>query len=131
MAEHGLTTTVEESRGTVLGKPIKGLVFVVLWILAIGAWITGPFMVDPNAGAFFIDLGVILASAGFAALFLERSRSLIVLIVWVALAIAFVAVGDFLGLTWLSIMVRLGAPLLAINQALAYGIGRMRFLPVA
>ncbi len=126
-----MSEAVEESRGTVLGKPLKGLVFVVLWILAIGAWVAGPFMTEPAAGSFFIDLGVILASGGFAALFLEHSRSLIVEIVWIALAIAFVAVGDFLDLTWLSIMVRLGAPLLALNAMGAYFIGRTRFLPAA
>ena len=121
-----MSTTQVESRGTVLGRPLKGLVFVVLWILAIAAWVVAPFMVDPAAGAFFIDTGVILASVGFAALFLEWSRSLVVALIWAAIAVALAAVGDFVGLVWLSATLRLIAPILAINTMVGYLVGRIR-----
>ncbi|MBF4574325.1 hypothetical protein ITJ64_17580 [Herbiconiux sp. VKM Ac-1786] len=111
---------------TMLAAPVKGIVAVVLWVIAIALWVIAPNMTDPRWGAFLIDIGIVLASVGFAAPTLTYSTPLRNTIIAGVAAIALFALGDLGEILVISYMLRILVPLLALFSALYAVVGRVR-----
>jgi len=101
-----------------LSKPLAGIAFVVLWGVAIVAWSISHLVADPHWGAFIIDAGIVLASLGFAALFVPTADGFgwasIAAIVGIALFLLF----DLLHVPVLVYTLRIFIPLLALMTPL-------------
>lgn len=97
-----------------LGKPLAGGVFVLFWIIAIALWSTAFLWPTAAWGAFSIDVGILFASVGFAAPFLQSSRGLQLALIWGLIGVLFFAIGDFLDITPLVYFLRMMGPFLAL-----------------
>ncbi|PJJ55577.1 hypothetical protein [Compostimonas suwonensis] len=101
-----------------LPKPAQGLTGVVLWIVAIVMWIVAPSIAYAPAGAFVIDTGIALASAGFAIFFVSSLRSYLLALLLAVIAIILFAVGDFAQVTPLLYFLRIFVPFIALLMPL-------------
>lgn len=97
-----------------LSKPLAGGVFLLLWVVAIVAWSLAHLIADAGARGFVIDVGIVLASLGFAALFLRTLRGLRAAAVIGLIGIALFLVGDLLQIKVLVFELRILGPFLAL-----------------
>jgi hypothetical protein len=97
-----------------LTKPLAGAVFLLSWVVAIVAWSLSHMAPTAAAGAFIVDVGIVFASIGFAALFLGTLSALRTAIVLGLIAIVLFALGDFLHITALVYLLRILGPFLAL-----------------
>lgn len=120
------TVVLAETPSKTLATPLKGIVFVLFWIIALALWIIAPNMTDPRWGAFLIDAGIVFASVGFAATQVGFVRPLRNSLLAGVVALALFALGDFGEVTVLSYFLRIIVPLLALYAALYAVLARVR-----
>jgi hypothetical protein len=77
-------------------KPLAVLIFLVFWAVAIVAWCLANVSNIPGVQALIVDLGLIFAFAGFAALFVETRRGFTAILIFSLLGVVLFAVGDLL-----------------------------------
>lgn len=97
-----------------LSKPLAGGVFLLLWAVAIVAWSLAHLIADAGVRGFVIDVGIVLASVGFAALFLGTVRGLRSAAAIGLIGIVLFAVGDLLQVKVLVYELRILGPFLAL-----------------
>ncbi len=77
-------------------KPLAVFIFLLFWAIAIVAWCIANVSNIHQVQAFIVDLGLIFAFAGFAALFVETRRGFTA-IFWLSIVgVVLFAVGDLL-----------------------------------
>ncbi len=79
-------------------KPLAVLIFLLFWAVAIVAWCIANVSNIHAVQAFIVDLGLIFAFAGFAALFVETRRGFTAILIFSLLGVVLFAVGDLLGI---------------------------------
>ena len=97
-----------------LSKPLAGVAFVFLWGIAIVAWSVAHLMEDPRWGAFVIDAGIVLASLGFAALFIPTAEGFGLASLAAVVALALFLLFDLLNVPVIVFTLRMFIPLLAL-----------------
>lgn len=97
-----------------LSKPVAGGIFLALWVVAIVLWSIAHLFADVGARGFVIDVGIVLASLGFAALFLGTMRALRTAAVLGLLVIVLFLIGDMLQIKVLVYELRILGPFLAL-----------------
>ncbi|GAB3387743.1 hypothetical protein GCM10027568_07790 [Humibacter soli] len=99
-----------------LDKRIAGAVFVVFWLVAIAAWIIAGVALG-NAGAwqpFIVDVGIVIASVGFATPFLATIKGFGLALLFGLIAVVGFAIGDFGHITALVYFLRIIVPFFGI-----------------
>jgi len=77
-------------------KPLAVFIFLLFWAIAIVAWCIANVSNIHQVQAFIVDIGLIFAFAGFAALFVETKRGFTA-ILWLSLVgVVLFGVGDLL-----------------------------------
>lgn len=97
-----------------LSKPAAGGVFLLLWVVAIVAWSLSHLAANPAIGALIVDVGIVAASLGFAALFLSTVSAVRSATALAIIAVVLFLVGDLLHVTALVYLLRLLGPFLAL-----------------
>jgi hypothetical protein len=77
-------------------KPLAVFIFLLFWAVAIVAWCIANVSNIRDVQSFIVDIGLIFAFAGFAALFVETRRGFTAILVFSLLGVALFAVGDLL-----------------------------------
>jgi hypothetical protein len=77
-------------------KPLAVFIFLLFWAVAIVAWCIANVSNIHEVQAFIVDLGLIFAFAGFAALFVETRRGFTAILIFSLLGVVLFAVGDLL-----------------------------------
>jgi hypothetical protein len=121
-----VTTVVLPKPRRLLAAPLKGIVFVLFWAVAIVLWVVAPNMTDPRWGALLIDTGLVLASVGFATLFITWLAPFRNSLIAAVAAIALFALADLGEVLALSYTLRMLVPLLALYAAVYWAIARVR-----
>ena len=121
----------ETPGGNVVATPIKGLIFVVFWLIAIALWIIAPNIQWALLGGFLVDTGIVFASVGFAAPFITWPRPLRNTLIAGVLAIAVFALGDFLEITVLVYTLRMLVPFIALIAALYGTLNKIKIFAAA
>jgi hypothetical protein len=75
-------------------KPLAVFIFLLFWAIAIVAWSIANLSNIFGVHAFIVDIGLIFAFAGFAALFVETVRGFVGILVFSLLGTALFALGD-------------------------------------
>jgi hypothetical protein len=88
-------------------KPLAVFIFLLFWAIAIVAWCIANVSNIPGVQAFIVDLGLIFAFAGFAALFVETRRGFVSILVFSLLGVALFATGDLLRIQLLVYFLRI------------------------
>ena len=88
-------------------KPLGVFIFLLFWAIAIVAWCIANVSNIPGVQALIVDLGLIFAFAGFAALFVETRRGFVAILVFSLLGIALFATGDLLRIQLLVYFLRI------------------------
>lgn len=97
-----------------LSKPLARTTFLILWVIAIVAWSLAHLIADAGARGFVIDVGIVLASVGFSALFLGLVRGLRAAAIIGLIGLVLFAVGDLLQIKVLVFELRILGPFLAL-----------------
>jgi p-aminobenzoyl-glutamate transporter AbgT len=88
-------------------KPLAVFIFLLFWAIAIVAWCIANVSNIHHVQAFIVDIGLIFAFAGFAALFVETKRGFTA-ILWLSLVgVVLFGVGDLLDIKLLVYSLRL------------------------
>jgi hypothetical protein len=88
-------------------KPLAVFIFLLFWAIAIVAWCIANVSNIPEVQALIVDLGLIFAFAGFAALFVETRRGFVAILVFSLLGVALFATGDLLRIQLLVYFLRI------------------------
>lgn len=88
-------------------RPLAVFIFVLFWAIAIVAWCTANVSNIRDVQSFIVDIGLIFAFAGLAALFVETRRGFSAILVYSLLGVAVFAVGDLLGILLITYCVRI------------------------
>jgi hypothetical protein len=88
-------------------KPLAVFIFLLFWAIAIVAWCIANVSNIPSVQALIVDLGLIFAFAGFAALFVETRRGFVAILVFSLLGVALFATGDLLRIQLLVYFLRI------------------------
>jgi hypothetical protein len=88
-------------------KPLAVFIFLLFWAIAIVAWCIANVSNIPGVQALIVDLGLIFAFAGFAALFVETRRGFVAILVFSLLGVALFATGDLLRIQLLVYFLRI------------------------
>jgi hypothetical protein len=97
-------------------KPLAVFIFLLFWAIAIVAWCIANVSNIPGVQAFIVDLGLIFAFAGFAALFVETRRGFVAILVFSLLGVVLFATGDLLRIQLLVYFLRI------LGSAVAFAI---------
>jgi p-aminobenzoyl-glutamate transporter AbgT len=88
-------------------KPLAVFIFLLFWAIAIVAWCIANVSNIHQVQAFIVDIGLIFAFAGFAALFVETRRGFTA-ILWLSLVgVVLFGVGDLLDIKLLVYSLRI------------------------
>jgi p-aminobenzoyl-glutamate transporter AbgT len=88
-------------------KPLAVFIFLLFWAIAIVAWCIANVSNIHQVQAFIVDIGLIFAFAGFAALFVETKRGFTA-ILWLSLVgVVLFGVGDLLDIKLLVYSLRI------------------------
>jgi p-aminobenzoyl-glutamate transporter AbgT len=88
-------------------KPLAVFIFLLFWAIAIVAWCIANVSNIHHVQAFIVDIGLIFAFAGFAALFVETKRGFTA-ILWLSLVgVVLFGVGDLLDIKLLVYSLRI------------------------
>jgi hypothetical protein len=88
-------------------KPIGVVLFLVFWAIAIVAWCLANLSNIFGVHGFIVDIGLVFAWAGFAALFIETVRGYTGVLVFSLLAVVLFAVGDLLNIEIITYSIRI------------------------
>jgi hypothetical protein len=88
-------------------KPLAVFIFLLFWAIAIVAWCIANVSNIAGVQALIVDLGLIFAFAGFAALFVETRRGFVAILVFSLLGVALFATGDLLRIQLLVYFLRI------------------------
>ncbi|HEX4442736.1 MAG TPA: hypothetical protein VHZ81_04120 [Galbitalea sp.] len=88
-------------------KPVGVLIFLVFWAIAIVAWCLANLSNIFGVHGFIVDIGLIFAFAGFAALFVETRRGFVAILVLSLIGIVGFAVGDLLDIKLITYFLRI------------------------
>jgi hypothetical protein len=88
-------------------KPLAVFVFLLFWAIAIVAWCLANVSNIPGVQALIVDVGLIFAFAGFAALFVETRRGYVAILVFSLLGLVLFATGDLLRIQLLVYFLRI------------------------
>jgi hypothetical protein len=88
-------------------KPLAVLIFMLFWAIAIVAWSIANLSSNFDVHGFIVDIGLVFAFAGFAALFVETRRGFTGILVFSLLGVALFALGDLLDIKLITYMVRI------------------------
>jgi hypothetical protein len=88
-------------------KPLAVFIFLLFWAIAIVAWCIANVSNIPGVQALIVDVGLIFAFAGFAALFVETRRGFVSILVFSLLGVALFATGDLLRIQLLVYFLRI------------------------
>jgi hypothetical protein len=88
-------------------KPLAVFIFLVFWAIAIVAWSIANLSNIFGVHGFIVDVGLIFAFAGFAALFVETRRGFTAILVFSLLGVALFALGDLLDIKLITYFVRI------------------------
>ena len=97
-------------------KPLAVFIFLLFWAIAIVAWCIANVSNIPGVQAFIVDLGLIFAFAGFAALFVETRRGFTAILVFSLIGVVLFATGDLLRIQLLVYFLRI------LGSAVAFAI---------
>ncbi|HEX3678143.1 MAG TPA: hypothetical protein VHU90_00325 [Galbitalea sp.] len=97
-------------------KPLAVFIFLLFWAIAIVAWCIANVSNIPGVQALIVDLGLIFAFAGFAALFVETRRGFVAILVFSLLGVVLFAMGDLLRIQLLVYFLRI------LGSAVAFAI---------
>ena len=97
-------------------KPLAVFIFLLFWAIAIVAWCIANVSNIPGVQAFIVDLGLIFAFAGFAALFVETRRGVTAILVFSLIGVVLFATGDLLRIQLLVYFLRI------LGSAVAFAI---------
>ena len=97
-------------------KPLGVFIFLLFWAIAIVAWCLANVSNIHQVQALIVDLGLIFAFAGFAALFVETRRGFTAIVILSLLGVVLFAVGDLLDIKILVYSLRI------LGSALAFVI---------
>ena len=113
-----MTTTAAPAKTTPrakdLSKPIGGGLFVLFWAIAIVLWVLVGLFDDPALRGLVADAGIVFASLGTAAPFLQTTRSLTIALGWGAVALGLFALADLGQVTVIVYLLRMFVPLMAL-----------------
>jgi len=88
-------------------KPLAVFIFLLFWAIAIVAWCIANVSNIHQVQAFIVDLGLIFAFAGFAALFVETRRGFNAILIFSLLGVVLFGVGDLLDIKLLVYSLRI------------------------
>jgi hypothetical protein len=88
-------------------KPLAVFIFLLFWAIAIVAWCLANVSNIPGVQALIVDVGLIFAFAGFAALFVETRRGYVAILVFSLLGVVLFATGDLLRIQLLVYFLRI------------------------
>ena len=88
-------------------KPVGVLIFLVFWAIAIVAWCLANLSNIFGVHGFIVDIGLIFAFAGFAALFVETRRGFVAILVFSLIGVVGFAVGDLLNIELITYFLRI------------------------
>lgn len=88
-------------------KAIGVLIFLVFWAIAIVAWCIANISNIFGVHGFIVDIGLIFAFAGFAALFVETRRGFTAILILSLIGVAGFAVGDLLNIELITYFLRI------------------------
>jgi hypothetical protein len=88
-------------------KPLAVFIFLLFWAIAIVAWCLANVSNIHEVQALIVDLGLIFAFAGFAALFAETRRGYAAILIFSLLGVVLFAVGDLLDIKILVYFLRI------------------------
>jgi hypothetical protein len=97
-------------------KPLAVFIFLLFWAIAIVAWCIANVSNIPGVQAFIVDLGLIFAFVGFAALFVETRRGFTAILVFSLIGVVLFATGDLLRIQLLVYCLRI------LGSAIAFAI---------
>jgi hypothetical protein len=110
-------------------KPLAVFIFLLFWAIAIVAWSIANLSNIFGVHGFIVDIGLVFAWAGFAALFIETVRGFVGVLVFSLLAVALFAIGDLWNVELITYSVRIlgsaGGFVIIPTNAL---IGKLRIL---
>jgi len=96
-----------EHVGPKVPKPLGVVIFLVFWAIAIVAWSIANLSNIFGVHGFIVDIGLVFAWAGFAALFVETVRGYVGVLVFSLLAVVLFAAGDLLGIQVITYSIRI------------------------
>jgi hypothetical protein len=88
-------------------KAIGVLIFLVFWAIAIVAWSIANLSNIFGVHGFIVDIGLIFACAGFAALFVETRRGFTAILILSLIGVVGFAIGDLLDITLITYFLRI------------------------
>jgi hypothetical protein len=88
-------------------KPLAVFIFLLFWAIAIVAWSIANLSHIFGVHGFIVDIGLVFAWAGFAALFIETVRGFVGVLVFSLLAVALFAIGDLAGIQVITYSIRI------------------------
>ena len=97
-------------------RPLAGFIFLLFWAIAIVAWCLANLGGSFEVHGFIVDIGLIFAFAGFAAIFVGTVRGFVAILVLSLIGVALFAVGDLLNITVLVYSLRI------LGSAVAFAI---------
>ena len=110
-------------------KPLAGFIFLLFWAVAIVAWCLANLGRTFEVHGFIVDIGLIFAFAGFAALFVATRRGFVAILVFSLIGVVLFAVGDLLNITVLVYSLRiLGSAVAFVIVPTNRLVGGMRVL---
>ena|ERR1019366_6647205 len=90
-----------------VAKPLAVFIFLLCWAIAIVAWCIANVSNIHQVQAFIVDIGLIFAFAGFAALFVETRRGFTAILTLSLIGVVLFAVGDLLDIRLLVYFLRI------------------------
>ena len=110
-------------------KPLAVFIFLVFWAIAIVAWCLANLSNIFGVHGFIVDIGLIFAFAGFAALFVETRRGFFAIFILSLIGVAGFAVGDLLNIQLITYFLRiLGSAVAFVIVPTNVLIGNLRIL---
>jgi hypothetical protein len=88
-------------------RPLAVFIFLLFWAVAIVAWSIANLSNIFGVHGFIVDIGLIFAFAGFAALFVGTRRGFVGVLIFSLLGVVLFAVGDLLNIELITYSVRI------------------------
>lgn len=110
-------------------KPLAVFIFLVFWAIAIVAWCLANLSNIFGVHGFIVDIGLIFAFAGFAALFVETRRGFVAILVFSLIGVVGFAFGDLLDIKLITYFLRImGSAVAFVIVPTNVLVGKLRVL---